>query len=338
MPSPAKWFIATVLLLGTATSSSIYSASAESRVSQSAPKIRSQKFRSGETIDIPFVGVTYINRRLTSPRLLNQHIVLINLATTGLKFRVTSPAADGSTALEKTISFTRRSKAQIGINGNFFQALSSTRAKVLGLAASSGRVYSSWSNGYQGAINFSSNRTATFVTPPSGLGTTTVPLLTPYNLVSGLPVLVKNGQNVTVGVANPNEYAARSVIGLTQNQQLLLFAVDGPRSNVSTGMNQIELADLLISDFKVVHAVNLDGGGSSTLVFCRPTCAWVNIPSSTTFGIGDRSVANNLAIYVPTIISQSSPSLFGTRPPAWLQQLLPWSHKPLPWATLSSSR
>lgn len=295
----------------------------------------SQFHRNGshETVSRPFAGVTYIHRKITTPRPLNLHVVLINLSTPGIKFRVTAPAPDGTTPLEKTVSFTRRSKAQIGINGNFFQALSSTRVKVLGLAASSGRVYSSWSNSYQGGINFSSNRVATFVTPQLGSEPPTVPLLIPYNLVSGLPVLVKNGQNVTVGVANPNEYAARSVIGLTQNQQLLLFVVDGPRSNVSTGMNQIELADLLINDFKVVHAVNLDGGGSSTLVFCRPTCAWINVPSSTTFGMGDRPVANNLAIYVPPIVSQPSPSLFGTRSPAWLQQLLPWSDN-LPWAML----
>uniref|UniRef100_B8HPJ3 Phosphodiester glycosidase domain-containing protein n=1 Tax=Cyanothece sp. (strain PCC 7425 / ATCC 29141) TaxID=395961 RepID=B8HPJ3_CYAP4 len=303
-------------------------------------RLKGSQFRrngSQGIVSQPFAGVIYIHRKITAPRPLNLHVVLIKLSTPGIKFRVTAPAPDGSTPLEKTVSFTRRLKAQIGINGNLFQYFSFTRGKVLGLAASEGRVYSAWSNHYQGGINFH-DRTATFVTPPRELGTTTTPPSTPSNLVTGLPVLIRHGENVTFGVADPKHFAARSAIGLTQDHQLLLFAVDGVRSNVSSGMNQIELADLLLKDFQVVDAVGLDGGGSSTLVFCRPTCAWVNIPSSTTFGIGDRPVANNLAIYVPTIISQSSPSLFGSCLPTWLQQIFPWSHNPVPCSTSLAAR
>src|SRR5262249_39578723 len=56
---------------------------------------------------------------------------------------------------------------------------------------------------------------------------------------------------------------SRTVIGLSQeNGTLFLFTVD--RAGGSLGMSIEEVADLLISDYGVYNALNLDGGGSTT--------------------------------------------------------------------------
>lgn len=56
----------------------------------------------------------------------------------------------------------------------------------------------------------------------------------------------------------------RTAIGYTANGALLMLVVDG-RQPASRGVNLIELAKL-IHDLGAVEALNLDGGGSSTLV------------------------------------------------------------------------
>jgi len=58
-----------------------------------------------------------------------------------------------------------------------------------------------------------------------------------------------------------------------------------------------EVADALIRDFQVVDALNLDGGGSSTLVMQDPvtqTGRLLNVSSDNPRG---RAVGSNLAIF-----------------------------------------
>ena len=62
---------------------------------------------------------------------------------------------------------------------------------------------------------------------------------------------------------------ARTVIGLANRQRtLILFTVD--RASGSLGMSVGEVADVLIRDYRVEQALNLDGGGSTTLAMEDP--------------------------------------------------------------------
>lgn len=80
----------------------------------------------------------------------------------------------------------------------------------------------------------------------------------------------------------------RTGIGFSQDStKLFLFAVDG-RQKQSAGMTLHELADLMINA-SVYHGLNLDGGGSTTMVVQDSV---VNSPSD---GI-ERAVANGLLI------------------------------------------
>src|SRR5438445_182571 len=62
---------------------------------------------------------------------------------------------------------------------------------------------------------------------------------------------------------------ARTVIGLSRDHRtLILFTVD--RAAGSQGMTMEEIGDLLIQDYSVYNALNLDGGGSTTLAMQNP--------------------------------------------------------------------
>ncbi|MDA1333831.1 MAG: phosphodiester glycosidase family protein [Bacteroidetes bacterium] len=88
--------------------------------------------------------------------------------------------------------------------------------------------------------------------------------------VSGGPALLKNGstsvtsyQEAFFGPAG-TEYHPRTAAGITKDGDLLLLVIDG-RQRASRGVSFSELAGILKS-LGAVEALNLDGGGSSTLV------------------------------------------------------------------------
>ena len=91
----------------------------------------------------------------------------------------------------------------------------------------------------------------------------------------------------------------RTAVGYSQNGQVLfLVVVDGRQPGYSVGMTLGELADFMrmrLADFSMAHenayqALNLDGGGSTTMVVEDEI---VNSPSDQT---GERPVANVLLI------------------------------------------
>jgi hypothetical protein len=82
--------------------------------------------------------------------------------------------------------------------------------------------------------------------------------------IGGMPQLVRDGENIahTCGSyfcsTNP-----RTAMGVTADGDILLVTVDG-RKRTSVGMTLIALAKYMI-DLGAVDAVNLDGGGGSTM-------------------------------------------------------------------------
>src|SRR5262245_5878751 len=56
----------------------------------------------------------------------------------------------------------------------------------------------------------------------------------------------------------------RAALGVS-NESLLALACDGRRSNVDGGLSMLELARVMV-ELGAEHAINLDGGGSTTLV------------------------------------------------------------------------
>lgn len=85
-------------------------------------------------------------------------------------------------------------------------------------------------------------------------------------VIGGMPVLVQDGKIVAETCSssfcrrNP-----RTAIGWTANGRILLVAVDGRRAHWSVGSSLGELARIM-HDLGAVQALNLDGGGSTTMV------------------------------------------------------------------------
>jgi exopolysaccharide biosynthesis protein len=90
--------------------------------------------------------------------------------------------------------------------------------------------------------------------------------------VGGGPRLLKNGKIEMNGSeekfsrAISNRRHPRSGIGITENNWILMTAVDGRQKGHSVGVTLKEFAGIL-KEFGCVDAINLDGGGSTTLVF-----------------------------------------------------------------------
>jgi phosphodiester glycosidase len=116
-------------------------------------------------------------------------------------------------------------------------------------------------------------------------------------LVGGWPRIVRAGRSVAAEADSvegtfprfSKGRHPRSAVGFSRDSLTLYFvAVDG-RTTASVGMSLAELADAMIA-LGAYEALNLDGGGSTTLVVGDSI---VNAPSDAT---GERPVGNVLAI------------------------------------------
>ncbi|WP_198664145.1 phosphodiester glycosidase family protein [Jiangella endophytica] len=110
--------------------------------------------------------------------------------------------------------------------------------------------------------------------------------------VGGNHLLVEDGVQRSF---NDTEPAARTAIGLSEDgRTMYLVSLDGKQAH-SRGMTLGEFAELM-SDLGAYDALNIDGGGSSTLVVRDPGTddrTVVNTPSDGS----ERSVANGLALF-----------------------------------------
>jgi len=116
------------------------------------------------------------------------------------------------------------------------------------------------------------------------------------SVIGGGPQLIKNGRVEITNAAERilpsfvSDGHPRTAIAKLKSGQLLLVTVDGRQPGESIGMSLTMLADLLM-EFGAVEAINLDGGGSTTMVIRNKL---VNKPSDTT---GERPVSDAILVY-----------------------------------------
>jgi len=113
--------------------------------------------------------------------------------------------------------------------------------------------------------------------------------------IGGGPRLLRNGEIDVTGQEERFQAditrgrAPRTALGVTASGELLLVTVNGRQSNISIGMTLEELAELM-RQLGAVDAMNLDGGGSSTMVVRGIV---LNAPSDGT----PRPVSNALLVW-----------------------------------------
>ena len=98
------------------------------------------------------------------------------------------------------------------------------------------------------------------------------------------------------GVRHP-----RTVYALTEDNDLLLIAIDGRWSGTAEGMNAAEVTRFIVKYFNPQWAINMDGGGSTTLTvkgLGHPDTGVVNYPTDggTHDHTGERSVSTHVLV------------------------------------------
>ncbi|MBI3469809.1 MAG: phosphodiester glycosidase family protein [Candidatus Solibacter usitatus] len=283
-----------------------------------------------ETVEHPYLGVTLIRRTETEPRSLNMKIVRVDLTAPGIRFRLTPSSGTRETVRVTTLDFLNEQGAQVAINGHFFLPFPSSdlNASAIGLAASDGDVYSAFEAPVQSyalvanapALNIDrANRVGIVHADPSFPdGKHVLEKVALWNAVAGSAQIVTEGARTIPAYAGaqnlaglltpggPGNYTnahswydlanARTAIGFTQDRRaLVLFTVDN--AGGSRGMTVAEVADLLIRDYAVFNALNLDGGGSTTLAMQDPITHLGRIMNASSDNPQGRAVASNLAVF-----------------------------------------
>lgn len=286
--------------------------------------------QSEQRVTQPYLGITYIDRTEKTPRPVHLHIVQIDLTAPGLRFALSSPAGTREVVRRTTLEYVRQVHAQVGINVHFFQPFpsSDTEAWIIGLGASDGRVYSAYETPAQRyaivadapALNIDAGNHAAIVhrDPGDGSGRRVREPVDVWSAVSGSAQIVTEGRatvpayrderhpDALLEPGGPGNYSndhswydvttARTAVGLSRDARTLtLFTVDAQSG--SEGMRVGEVADLLIEDYAVWNALNLDGGGSTSLAMEDPVthvAAIVNASSDTAAG---RAVGSSLAVF-----------------------------------------
>ena len=239
------------------------------------------------------------------------------------------------TTLQTTLAYQQQVGAQMAINTDFFLPYpgagpNSSYTNLVGFAASNGNIYSGFQNPVQSyaivnnapAINITQNNQAQIVTA-SGNGTQVQQNVSIYNAFSGSAQVITNGvltipvyqdANNPNGLLTPdsdgtsysnsnswyNAVNARTMAGLTQNgQTLVLFTVDD--AGGSQGMTVGEAANYLLTNYGVYNALNLDGGGSTTLTAENPTTGNDYAVNNTSNAGGLRAEGANLAIFAEPV-------------------------------------
>lgn len=244
--------------------------------------------KAGEQITEPFIGVVLHRIVRAEPRPQIIHLAVIDPAAPGIRFLVTPSNGDPNgpspgdpnleTTRETTLQFIAEQHAQLGINGSFF-----TRVKHkldtndVSLVISNGHIVSPLYSHWPWILDITADNHVQIrkVNP----GDADKPGAKLYNAIAGTGLVVHNGKVVApTGSRFADSRPPRTAVAVTSQGRLLLMTVDGRQPGFSEGMSLQELGQFLAAH-GAVDALNLDGGGSTTMVVADPHPRIINFPS-----------------------------------------------------------
>ncbi|MEJ2707138.1 MAG: phosphodiester glycosidase family protein [Anaerolineales bacterium] len=260
-------------------------------------QVRNQPAEKNQAL---FQGIHYVRDVRQSPRPLVVHIVTVKLRESGIEFLVTpgDPEAELPLQARATSSFLEEFDLQIAVNGDGVTPWRSNSwldyyphagdpVDPIGLSASRGVVYSPHRDA-EPTLYLSRDNRARFNNPLGGV----------YNAISGNRMLVENGKSlVAAGVEDTPQ--PRTAVALDKSRrQLIILVVDGRQPGYSEGATLEELADLIL-EFGGHSGMNMDGGGSSTLVMegKNGKALILNSPIDHNIPGNERTVGNHLGIF-----------------------------------------
>ena len=223
----------------------------------------------------------------------NQNIVVVEVKKKALPGHMFEIAFSDSTLIT-TSQFGVEKDAQIALNGSFFDV---SKGGSVAYLESNGKVIARNRKYKEKWAKSDSLLNGAIIVDPSGkLIIEKAKNESFYEksdqekavLVSG-PILLIDGKKISLENSEfVKKRHPRSCLCETSNKSILFIAIDG-RSENAAGMNLNETQELLLR-LNCLNAINLDGGGSTTLWFNDGHEKGIlNIPSDK---VGERPVAN----------------------------------------------
>lgn len=214
-------------------------------------------------------GVRLSSRQRSEPVPLRWWCVTIELSHPELEMVITPPSEvpEGfHTRAETTLAFAQRHQVVAAINASPFDPLpirAGEPVRIEGLYMWAGQVIAQ-AKPHFGALLLSSGR-AEILSPP----VLEEALTKAEHGVGGFSPLVRLGQNLFAQEDTEALRHPRTAVGLTRDEKTMIWLVVDGRQPISRGATHRELADLGIAA-GCWTMLNLDGGGSSTLVIKDP--------------------------------------------------------------------
>lgn len=251
-----------------------------------------------------FQGTVYSRRVLSTPNPLIIHTVKVDLTTPHLRLLVTPgiEAHSGEFVARTTSEFAHEAGLQVAINGSLFHPFYSNGpwdfyphsgdvVKTRGLIISNGTVYSTNLENLP-VLCLGQAPVATIQAgkcPPQT-----------QQAIFGDVLLAVDGYPTPLP-ARPyyTQPQARTAVALDSRRQLLwLIVADGRQPYYSEGISLVELGKFIVG-LGADSGLNLDGGGSTTMVTrTRWGLKLLNSPIHTRLPLRERSVATHLGVYV----------------------------------------
>jgi Phosphodiester glycosidase len=212
-------------------------------------------------------GIVYRRFARSEPRPLVVHVATVALDTPGLRLVPTPAAPGGCLPARTTSSFLAQARVQLAVNAQFFYPCPGSSAtaelepealepgqplRPVGVYAVAGQVVveRAW---HDSTVYIDADGAVTLYEPPARL----------YHAISGRYRLVQDGRATA---ADDGLLAPRVALGLdAARRRMTVVVIDGRQRGYSEGVTLPELGAVLV-ELGVHDAIELDGGGSATLV------------------------------------------------------------------------
>jgi hypothetical protein len=210
-----------------------------------------------------FAGVELTDLAAAKPRPMRGHAVRIDLTADGVRFLATPGNGDrpGETDGLRTSTFLAEHGLQVAINAAPFGPIHKDERReqdVVGVHVSGGKLVSPPQDGFPGLLIARDNRVTIAKRPFDLEGV--------ENAVGGFHVVLKKGEVIEGDNAvHPRTAAGVSADGKT----LVLLVIDGRQRDFSDGATTAEVGEWLKA-LGCAEGINLDGGGTTTLVVRNP--------------------------------------------------------------------
>ena len=256
-------------------------------------------------------GIRYAQLARKKPRLMQIFIFRVDLQTPGLKFTGTPRDPDFGkpmpdypelpivTRRQTTAEFVRAKRKEgkkllVAVNAApwkpWTNPFNHRYARPSGIMISDGKLV--WNSGSNGAVFIVRNDGKVYIGDDE-ISTDDYPNIS--LAVSGFSIILKNGEKLTSG---RTDLAPRTVYGLSgDGRYLYLMAIDGRQEKYSMGATTDECADILL-EAGAADGINMDGGGSTTLLYCSRSGKINTVNRHDPKGKYYRPVANNVGIYI----------------------------------------